>query len=316
MKNQKAITLIALVITIIVLLILAGISITLISGENGIIGKTLFAKEKYTNSAENEIYLLDNFGEEIAASRGESDSKIINDFQAIINESTTPEITVTSNATTNDGSEIVGYAYLVNGIVKEYTKEDTYKFENTRLNNRYDIQVIAMDKLGNTKRSSLLRNQEIKKVYALKGIDEKNDITNGYGSKVNTVNGYTSSKVAINNSTGLLAPCTNNRVAIFTNNKIDLTNVNKITIKCAVFVDGGGASNTTYFGVSDNKNLNTDFIKYTPVTSSSTSANEQTVEIDTSNIQGEHYIKIYTSHSPSPAYYTAETDIYSIMIEG
>ena len=37
MKNQKGITLIALVVTIIVLLILAGISIAMLTGENGII---------------------------------------------------------------------------------------------------------------------------------------------------------------------------------------------------------------------------------------------------------------------------------------
>ena len=37
-KNQKGITLLALVITIIVLLILAGITISAITGDNGIIG--------------------------------------------------------------------------------------------------------------------------------------------------------------------------------------------------------------------------------------------------------------------------------------
>ncbi len=37
MKNQKGITLIALVITIIVLLILAGVSIAMLTGENGIL---------------------------------------------------------------------------------------------------------------------------------------------------------------------------------------------------------------------------------------------------------------------------------------
>ena len=37
MRNQKGITLIALVITIIVLLILAGVSIAMLTGENGIL---------------------------------------------------------------------------------------------------------------------------------------------------------------------------------------------------------------------------------------------------------------------------------------
>lgn len=50
MKKPNGITLIALVITIIVLLILAGISITTVMGENGIVQKALDAKEK-TNAA-------------------------------------------------------------------------------------------------------------------------------------------------------------------------------------------------------------------------------------------------------------------------
>lgn len=43
-KNRKGITLIALVITIIVLLILAGISIATLKGENGILRKSRDSK--------------------------------------------------------------------------------------------------------------------------------------------------------------------------------------------------------------------------------------------------------------------------------
>ena len=45
-KKEKAITLIALVISIIVILILAGISIQTLMGENGIINKASIAKEE------------------------------------------------------------------------------------------------------------------------------------------------------------------------------------------------------------------------------------------------------------------------------
>ena len=44
--RQKGITLIALVITIIVLLILAGVSIATLTGENGILKQANSAKEK------------------------------------------------------------------------------------------------------------------------------------------------------------------------------------------------------------------------------------------------------------------------------
>ena len=51
MKNQKGITLIALVITIIVLLILAGVSIAMLLGENGILTQARNA-DKYTAESE------------------------------------------------------------------------------------------------------------------------------------------------------------------------------------------------------------------------------------------------------------------------
>ena len=52
-RNQKGITLIALVITIIVLIILASVSIAMLTGENGILKKATTAKEK-TIEAEDE----------------------------------------------------------------------------------------------------------------------------------------------------------------------------------------------------------------------------------------------------------------------
>ena len=61
-KEKSGITLIALVITIIVLLILAGIIVAQLSG-NGLFDKSKIAKEKYTNSQkqeESEIAMLTN----------------------------------------------------------------------------------------------------------------------------------------------------------------------------------------------------------------------------------------------------------------
>ena len=49
MKNSKGITLIALVITIIVLLILAGVSIAMLTGNNGILTRANDAKTSNTN---------------------------------------------------------------------------------------------------------------------------------------------------------------------------------------------------------------------------------------------------------------------------
>ena len=60
MKKNKGITLIALVITIIVLLILAGVAISMLSGENGILRKAAEAKTKTEEAQKEEsITLLD-----------------------------------------------------------------------------------------------------------------------------------------------------------------------------------------------------------------------------------------------------------------
>ena len=65
LKQKKGITLIALVITIIVLLILAGISISMITGENGILQKTTTAKENTERAEIIEIAQTDIAGKQI-----------------------------------------------------------------------------------------------------------------------------------------------------------------------------------------------------------------------------------------------------------
>lgn len=53
-KSEKAITLIALVVTIILLIILAGVAINLILGENGLLSRTKYAKQEYEIAQEKE----------------------------------------------------------------------------------------------------------------------------------------------------------------------------------------------------------------------------------------------------------------------
>ncbi len=56
LKGQKGITLVALVITIIVLLILAGVTISLTLGENGIFKTAQGAAKNYQNAADKELH--------------------------------------------------------------------------------------------------------------------------------------------------------------------------------------------------------------------------------------------------------------------
>ena len=61
MRKTNGITLIALVITIIVLLILTGVSIAMLTGDNGILTQAQRAKEQTENAAKNEAEILDEY---------------------------------------------------------------------------------------------------------------------------------------------------------------------------------------------------------------------------------------------------------------
>ena len=81
-QNNKGITLIALVITIIILLILAGVSIAMLTGENGIITQAIKAKENTEQAAKNEAAALnsieDYLNEHTGQGNGYSKSKGVN----------------------------------------------------------------------------------------------------------------------------------------------------------------------------------------------------------------------------------------------
>ena len=67
LKKQKGITLIALVVTIVVLLILAGVSISLILDKNGIIQKSKDARAKWNNAQMNEEKNMDEIDKALDA---------------------------------------------------------------------------------------------------------------------------------------------------------------------------------------------------------------------------------------------------------
>ena len=73
-KKEKGITLIALVVTIMVLIILATVSINAVLGQNGIIGKAKQAKEMYSNSIAKDNEEMDRLLNEMAQYNGGSSS--------------------------------------------------------------------------------------------------------------------------------------------------------------------------------------------------------------------------------------------------
>ena len=64
-QNNKGITLIALVVTIVVLLILAGITITALFGDNGLITRAKIADQKTKEGAQNDISAIEDLGAQV-----------------------------------------------------------------------------------------------------------------------------------------------------------------------------------------------------------------------------------------------------------
>lgn len=112
MRKNRGITLIALVVTIIVLLVLAGVSINMLTGQNGILTNATKAKES-SNAASDLEYLqtkayeaLTNYYA-IGNTEGETEYilKNLNGSGVVADEKTG---TVTYNGKTYDISDIIG----------------------------------------------------------------------------------------------------------------------------------------------------------------------------------------------------------------
>lgn len=79
-EQQKGITLVALVVTIVVLLILAGISINAVLGDNGLITKAKDAKDATRYATIKDEYDMYKYGKEISKITGTSSSEQFADF--------------------------------------------------------------------------------------------------------------------------------------------------------------------------------------------------------------------------------------------
>ena len=78
MKNQSGITLVALVVTIVVLLILAGVSINLVLGENVLITQAKEARAQTKSAEVNEKSQMDSASDFISETVNNKDSNVEN----------------------------------------------------------------------------------------------------------------------------------------------------------------------------------------------------------------------------------------------
>ena len=95
LKNKKGITLVALVVTIVVLLILAGVSINLVLGNNGIIAKAKDAETKSAEASQNDLKGMNGLVSEMeGALAGNGSTGSGNNFMTKNTEVTYPDGTV------------------------------------------------------------------------------------------------------------------------------------------------------------------------------------------------------------------------------
>ncbi len=126
-KNEKAITLIALIITIIVLLILAGVTITSIAGNNGIISQAINAKNRTKASSLEEkvkFWKLNNSSSGYTGTQKESLEDFVNRLfsEGDITEAEKKQI-LNDNKITIGTGENAETIYIGNTIGDIYTDE-------------------------------------------------------------------------------------------------------------------------------------------------------------------------------------------------
>lgn len=147
-RNKKGVTLIALIVTIIILLIIAAVSIAFLSGENGILNKAQSAKEEQARAeAEEQLklklsdYLVNNLG--------------------------------SSDLTTIDGISIDGYQVGLTGIgrIVAMTKDgQTYNF---LVDDQYNVISLNGTTVTSNPQTSIGANQKYVKVYVKNAVQGK-----------------------------------------------------------------------------------------------------------------------------------------------
>ena len=148
-KVEKGITLIALVITIIVLLILAGVSIAMLTGQNGILSQAQKAKNETENAQAKEENLLDSYEDYINNATG--DVKQVDD----------------SNPGVLEGSGTEAEPFVINSIEDLIVFADNVTKGTNTYQNQYVELALSLD--FNSDKSYVNPNREDYAQYGYNG---------------------------------------------------------------------------------------------------------------------------------------------------
>ena len=129
-RSDRAITLIALIVTIIVLLILAGVTINLAVNNQGIFNKAKTATSAYKNASEEEQKGIDEADKEIAKYMPKEGSVTTTGKGTTLSSSSFPIISVSGLKYADLDGDGTADGIIVADILKASTDKDTYKGGN------------------------------------------------------------------------------------------------------------------------------------------------------------------------------------------
>lgn len=143
MKKERGITLIALVVTIVVLLILAGVSINAIFNENGLIKKAQEAQNKMDQATENDQKELNNLNEWIENVTNEGENTKVEEVSV-----ETAAVLVTLGSTEKYYANLSGIAKILeNGskvtMIKDCSENTDIQFNANNITLESDYKTIS-----------------------------------------------------------------------------------------------------------------------------------------------------------------------------
>ena len=187
-RKQKGITLVALVITIIVLLILAGITITLLIGENGIITQAQRAKNETAQGQKEELRGLASLEQEIDEATGKTYSidkgvnkpRLAEGMKAI--KFTEPSESAKGEVQASNENDTQWYDYNSKKWANSQTEDGSmwvwiprYAYRVDKTNQKFDVVFL----IGTTD-TYYDENGNIQTAKRCNSVDEEVDTTTGY----------------------------------------------------------------------------------------------------------------------------------------
>lgn len=293
-KNTKGITLVALVITIIILLILAGITIAQLTG-NGLFENAKLAKEKAESAQENEDGTLTDYsnkiGEYVNGDRSfHNDSTLIGDFIPITTSFTGDTISIECNIINKEAAK--GYIYIINDKVLKVSEEEKVEIAELEPLTTYKIKVIAIDQNAKTRISKEVEQQTIDEVYFF-----KNGIINSrYPALLNKVSNASGAISIDSDGRYVMDTHSSGFNLLYLENQMDFTNIKSIKVRASnLGLNSPGQSCKIDIGLQSQLTIDKNFdtnLSGTKTIPGSTTGEIFDVEFDSSSVKENKYLKI------------------------